>query len=67
MLPELGWMQKQVPVRPMWTDFEIDGKPLFPTFRGYLESAQALITQARALADEIHGENKLTFPPDKLS
>jgi hypothetical protein len=67
MPPELPFMQRHTPVRPMWNDFQIDGKPLFETFHSYLESAQALITRARALADEIHGENELTFPPDKLS
>jgi hypothetical protein len=42
MPPELGWMQSQMPIQPMWKDFVIDGKPLFEACREYLESAQAL-------------------------
>jgi hypothetical protein len=58
MPPELGWMQRSMPVRPMWTDFDIDGKPLFEACRKYLESAQALVSRARALAEEVHGRMK---------
>jgi hypothetical protein len=60
---EYGWMQKPTLIRPMWTDFDIDGKPLFDTCRVYLESAQALIAGAKALADKVHGNNALTSPP----
>jgi hypothetical protein len=63
MPPELGWMAKPMPVRPMWTDFSIDGAPLFETCRNYLDRAQALTNRARALVQEVHGKNEITPPP----
>jgi hypothetical protein len=57
---------RPIPVRPMWTDFEIDGKPLFETCREYLNQAQALTSQARALAEKVHGAGKLTWPPSDM-
>jgi len=54
-------MMKPVPVRPMWTDSDIDGKPLFETDR-----ARSLVDQARALAEKVHGGSRLTFPPDEM-
>jgi hypothetical protein len=59
-------MAKPLPVRPMWTDFDIDGKPLFETCRDYLGRARALVDQARALAQEVHGATKLTQPPSRM-
>jgi hypothetical protein len=61
---EYAWMEKSIPVRPMWTDFDIDGKPLFETCRDYLNSAQGLIDRARALAQEVHGDSELTSPSE---
>jgi hypothetical protein len=66
MPPELGWMQKPMPVRPMWTDFNIDGKPLFEACRDYLDSARALVGRARALGEKVHGNSKLIPPPDEM-
>jgi hypothetical protein len=66
MPPDLGWMQKFTPIQPMWKDFVIDGKPLFQACREYLESAQAIVVRARALAASIHGSSKLTSPPDEM-
>jgi hypothetical protein len=54
---------KPIPVRPMWTDFDIDGKPLFETCRDYLDRARALVGQARALAEKVHGGSQLSSPP----
>src|SRR5262249_32900207 len=66
MPPELAWMQTQMPIQPMWKDFVIDGKPLFQACNEYLESAQALVRVARALAQSVHGGSKLTSPPDEM-
>jgi hypothetical protein len=66
MPPELGWMAKSIAVRPTWSDFDIDGKPLFDTCRNYLARAGDLFARARALADEVHGTSKLTWPPSDL-
>jgi hypothetical protein len=57
---------RPIPVRPSWQDFKIDGKPLFETCRDYLNQAQALISQARALAGKVHGNCKLTWPPTDM-
>jgi hypothetical protein len=61
-----GWMQKSTPLRPMWTDFDIDGEPLFQTCHDYLDCARALADNARGLAQEVHGEGKLTPPPSDM-
>jgi hypothetical protein len=66
MPPGFGWMERHDPLRPTWENFDIDGKPLFQTCREYLESAQALVARARALAQEVHGDLKLTPPPSNM-
>jgi hypothetical protein len=55
MPPELGWMQRQMPIQSMWTNFDIEGKPLFEACREYLQSAQDLVVRARALAQRSEG------------
>jgi hypothetical protein len=57
---------RALPVQPMWSDFEIDGKPLFETCREYLDRAQALVAKAREAAESIHGGSKLTSPPNEM-
>ena len=52
-----------VPVRPTWTDFQIDRKPLFPECGTYLREVEALVSEARAIADRVHGTDVLTPPP----
>ena len=59
MPPELGWMQKFTPIQPMWTNFAIDGKPLFEACREHLQSTQALVNRAREVAESVHGSSKL--------
>jgi hypothetical protein len=66
MPPELGWMQKHMPVRPMWTDFKIDGESLFAVCDDYLRRARALVGDARILAEKVHGNRKLTCPPVEM-
>jgi hypothetical protein len=63
--PALQWAATlpPVPVEPRWTDFTIDGRPLFPECRAYLEEAAKLVTQARAIAKSVHGTESLTPPP----
>ncbi|MGH9426729.1 MAG: hypothetical protein ACRD2L_10575 [Terriglobia bacterium] len=52
-----------IPVYPAWNDFQIDGKPLFPECRDYLEHARNLADQSRSICQQIHGGNTLTSPP----
>jgi hypothetical protein len=66
MPPELGWMQNLAPIQPVWTNFAIDGKPLFEACREHLQSTQALIERARELAESVHGSSKLTSPPVEM-
>jgi len=49
---------------PHYTDFEIDGQPLFLSCHEYLNQAQALIAEGRKIAAAVHGANTLTPPPD---
>ena len=52
-----------VPVRPMWTDFTIAGRPLFPECQVYLGHAQTLVEHACSIAQQVHGGDSLTPPP----
>lgn len=63
--PALQWAATlpPEPVEPMWTDFTINGKSLFPECRVYLEEVRKLIGDARAIAARVHGGNSLTYPP----
>ena len=56
------WMSRQIPVRPRWSDFTIDEKPLFDECRNYLELANDLVEDARKIANEVHGSDSLTPP-----
>jgi hypothetical protein len=49
---------------PHYTDFEIDGQPIFLSCHEYLNQAQALIAEGRKIAAAVHGANTLTPPPD---
>lgn len=61
--PVLPLPQRSLPVRPMWTDFTIDGKPLFDECQAYLTLAQQLVDQARTISLRIHGKDSLTRQP----
>ena len=61
--PNLQHLAKPHAIHPMWNDFYIDGQPLFPTCQDYLNSAQALVTDARAIAEQVHGTSTVTAPP----
>jgi hypothetical protein len=57
----LPWVPTtQVPVRPKWEDFKIDGQPLFPTCQEHLKATHELVAIARRLAAEVHGDRGLT-------
>src|SRR5437762_433748 len=59
--PSLQWAATLPPVavEPRWTDFTIDGRPLFPECRTYLEEAAKLVAQGRAIANTVHGTESL--------
>ena len=59
--PKYGGLQKPIAVEPSWRHFHIDSKPLFETCGEYLGQARALVRQARALAEKVHGASKLTL------
>jgi hypothetical protein len=52
-----------VPVQPMWTDFTIADKPLFPECQAYLGQVQSLKEHARSIAQQVHDSGRLTSPP----
>jgi len=54
---------RPVALRPKWDDFEIDGQGLFPACQDHLKSAAALISEARRIAEQVHGTHSLTPPP----
>ena len=58
----LAATQPALPVQPMWSDFAIDGRPLFAECRAYLALAQELVAQARAISQRVHGTSNLTTP-----
>jgi len=62
--PALQWAATLPPdpLQPTWTDFNIDGKPLFPECQAYLQEARNLVAQARSISQNIHGNNTLTPP-----
>jgi hypothetical protein len=61
--PPWAFTQPPLPVQPSWSDFTIDGKPLFAECRAYLTLAEKLVDQARSLSQRVHGSNSLTPPP----
>lgn len=44
-------------------DGRVQTHPLFPLCQKYLQDAQALVEQARKIADQVHGGQPLTPPP----
>jgi hypothetical protein len=64
---EHGWMVKPIPVEPPnWAEFKLDREPLFETCADYLTRAQGLVSEARELAEKVHGEHKITPPPSDM-
>jgi len=61
--PNLAFLAKAQPVRPMASDFTVDGKPLFQSCRVYLGKGQTLIAEARSIASSVHGANSVSRPP----
>jgi hypothetical protein len=62
--PAVLWqsIQPPVPIEPKWTYFTIDSKALFPECQAYLQQAQILVEHARAIAQQVHGNDTLTSP-----
>jgi len=61
--PDLAFLAQPIPVQPTWNDFTIEGQPLFPACRDYLDHARALIDEGRRIALQVHGTKSLSFPP----
>jgi signal transduction histidine kinase len=61
--PNLAFLATANPIQPKWEDFNIEGQPLFPECREYLEKARALIEEGRRIAREIHDNKSLSVPP----
>ena len=54
--PALPRMPSHVhPVRPRWSDFEIDGLPLHDACEEFLDKAGDLVRMAREIAGRVHG------------
>jgi hypothetical protein len=60
---EPPFMSRPIPVRPNWADFDIEGQNLFRACEDHLNSASALMTEARRIAEQVHGTHSLTHPP----
>jgi hypothetical protein len=60
--PGPPFQQTALPIRPMWSDFTIDGKPLFPECQAYLQLAADLRAKGHAIYQQVHGSNSLTPP-----
>jgi len=52
-----------LPLQPRWSDFTIDGKPLFEECQAYLKSAGDLYAKARDICQQVHGNESLSTPP----
>jgi hypothetical protein len=61
--PDLAFLAKANPIEPKREDFDIEGQPLFPACRDYLDHARALIDEGRRIAFRVHGTKSLSFPP----
>jgi hypothetical protein len=55
--------QRQIPIEPYAAEFTVDGKPLFPLCQDYIAATETVVQQAQAIAQQVHGGNKLTSPP----
>jgi hypothetical protein len=60
---QIGAAGRPVPIEPHWSNFTIDGKPLFEECKSYLDEANALYTRGQEIAQQTHGDNPLTMPP----
>ena len=60
------WMNKSLAIRPKWTEFTIDGKPLFEACDAYVTAAQALINEGRTIVQAVNGNGPLSAPPNNL-
>ena len=49
-----------LPVRPLGSNFKIDGQLLFPECQDHLEAARQLIAMGRSIAAQIHATKTLT-------
>jgi hypothetical protein len=63
--PAVQWASTLPPrlVHPIWSDFTINGKSLFPECEQYLDQAHQLLTQARAIVRNVHGNDVVTPSP----
>lgn len=53
---------RPMPIEPHWSDFTIDGKPLFDECKSYLDEVTTLHTKAQEIAQRVHGNKPLTAP-----
>jgi hypothetical protein len=61
---QLAAAERPVSLGPPVPDaFMIAGKPLFAECQAYIAKARILVTEARAIAERVHGSDVLTFPP----
>lgn len=61
---EMPWMTQPTAVpTPNWADFRVDDQPLFEAVKHYLDAAGKLVSDARAIAEAVHGSSSLTPPP----
>jgi hypothetical protein len=55
--------QSRLPVEPGTGIFTVNGQPLFPLCADYLNVAQAVLSEARRISEQVHGKNNLSPQP----
>ena len=64
--PNVPWpaLIRPTAVEPKWSDFQIDGRPLYEEVAAYFEATGKLLSEAHKIAEEVHGSNTLSEPAD---
>ena len=64
--PNFPWpaLIRPTALEPKWSDFQIDGRPLYEEVAAYFEATGKLLSEAHNIAEGVHGSNTLSEPPD---
>jgi hypothetical protein len=58
-----GAFRQAVAIEPRWSDFSLGGTPLYDQVSAYLDETSKLVTEARRIAQTVHGGDSLSYPP----
>ena len=64
--PNVPWpaLIRPTALEPKWSDFQIDGRPLYEEVTAYFEATGKLVSKAHKVAEGVHGTNTLSEPTD---